>query len=58
MNDNTIRDLEIDEILSLIAHCSVSDSGRKRINPSAFTDDEAGISSRADRIGEIINTVA
>lgn len=58
MNDNTIRDLEIDEILSLIAHCSVSDSGRKRINPSAFTDDEAVISSRADRIGEIINTVA
>ena len=58
MNDNTIRDLEINEILSLISRFSVSESGRKRINPSAFTSDADVIDARAERIASILTIIA
>ncbi len=58
MNDNTIRDLEINEILFLISRYSISDSGRKKINPSAFTHDCEVIEKRASRIGGILCTVS
>ena len=53
IRERTIADLEFEQVLSLVRRHSLSEGGKEKISPSAFTSDESVIASRAARIEEI-----
>ena len=57
IRERTIADLEFEQVLSLVRRHSLSDGGKEKISPSAFTSDESLIASRAARIEEILERI-
>ena len=57
IRERTIADLEFEQVLSLVRRHSLSEGGKEKISPSAFTSDESVIASRAARIEEILERI-
>ena len=57
IRERTIADLEFEQVLSLVRRHSLSEGGKEKISPSAFTSDESVIASRASRIEEILERI-